>query len=168
MFSVKGDLVVDPFAGTGTTLAAALASGRNTLGIERDPAFLPIIRAALQALPAAANLHTHGRLSRHLEFVRQHTAQAGPLKYRNAPYGFPVMTAQEQHLLLNEVVSVQQTAEDELTVGYRDDPQPDWVRAWSTAEVAAWEGSPPRQERLATRPRRLPVPPEGEQTRLPL
>ena len=32
MFSVKEDWVLDPFAGTGTTLAAALTAGRNSVG----------------------------------------------------------------------------------------------------------------------------------------
>ncbi len=37
MFSVVGDTVLDPFAGTGTTLWAAVASGRNAVGVEWDP-----------------------------------------------------------------------------------------------------------------------------------
>jgi modification methylase len=38
MFSVVGDTVLDPFAGTGTTLWAAAASGRNAIGVEWDRA----------------------------------------------------------------------------------------------------------------------------------
>ena len=36
MFSVVGDTVLDPFAGTGTTLWAAARAGRNALGVEWD------------------------------------------------------------------------------------------------------------------------------------
>jgi len=37
MFSVVGDTVLDPFAGTGTTLWAALRLHRNAIGVEIDP-----------------------------------------------------------------------------------------------------------------------------------
>ncbi len=37
MFSLLGETVLDPFAGTGTTLAAAQRWGRNAIGVERDP-----------------------------------------------------------------------------------------------------------------------------------
>src|SRR3989344_4888301 len=39
MFSVKGDTVLDPFAGTGTTMLVAMASARNSIGVEIDPNF---------------------------------------------------------------------------------------------------------------------------------
>jgi DNA modification methylase len=42
MFSFAGDTVLDPFLGTGTTMAAALATGRSSIGIEIDPAYLDI------------------------------------------------------------------------------------------------------------------------------
>jgi modification methylase len=45
MFSVVGDTVLDPFAGTGTTLWAALKWGRRAVGVEWDPSVYAVLRA---------------------------------------------------------------------------------------------------------------------------
>jgi DNA modification methylase len=50
MFSLIGDKILDPFAGTGTTLAAAKRLGRNSLGYEIDLSFLPIIEERLKQI----------------------------------------------------------------------------------------------------------------------
>ncbi len=39
MFSFVGDTVVDPFCGSGTTMIAALKTGRNSIGIDVDPEY---------------------------------------------------------------------------------------------------------------------------------
>lgn len=43
MFSVKGELVLDPFLGSGTTTKIAIQNERNSIGYETDPNLLPII-----------------------------------------------------------------------------------------------------------------------------
>jgi DNA modification methylase len=53
MFSVEGDLVLDPFAGTGTTLAEAARLGRDALGYEIDRTFAPDIARNVEAAGAA-------------------------------------------------------------------------------------------------------------------
>lgn len=40
MFSFVGDTVLDPFVGTGSTIIAAAAIGRNSIGIEVNPLYL--------------------------------------------------------------------------------------------------------------------------------
>jgi DNA modification methylase len=40
MFSFVDDTVLDPFAGTGTTMVAAMRAGRSSIGVEIDPAYL--------------------------------------------------------------------------------------------------------------------------------
>jgi len=42
MFSFAGDTVLDPFAGTGTTLSVAAQWGRNSVGFEVDPKYFQI------------------------------------------------------------------------------------------------------------------------------
>jgi len=43
MFSVKGDIVLDPFLGSGTTVAVAMQNERSSVGYEVDESFLPLI-----------------------------------------------------------------------------------------------------------------------------
>jgi len=47
-----GDLVVDPFSGTGTTATVAKMLGRDYIGIERDKTYARISRARLKATEA--------------------------------------------------------------------------------------------------------------------
>jgi DNA modification methylase len=48
MYSRPGDLVIDPFVGTGTTLEACLVSGRNGLGIELNEEFFQAAKLAVE------------------------------------------------------------------------------------------------------------------------
>jgi DNA modification methylase len=53
MFSVKGDTVLDPFLGSGTTTRIAMQSERNSIGYETDESLLPIIKKKINLeLPA--------------------------------------------------------------------------------------------------------------------
>ncbi len=44
LFSYRGETVLDPFVGSGTTMKVARALGRNSIGIEINPALIPTIR----------------------------------------------------------------------------------------------------------------------------
>ncbi len=48
MFSFKGDTVLDPFLGSGTTSMAARNLGRHSIGYEINKDFIPVIRKKLQ------------------------------------------------------------------------------------------------------------------------
>jgi len=50
-----GDVVLDPFFGTGTTGAVAQRLRRHWIGIERDPAYVELARTRIAALPAPAS-----------------------------------------------------------------------------------------------------------------
>ncbi|HEY2804408.1 MAG TPA: site-specific DNA-methyltransferase [Gemmatimonadales bacterium] len=48
MFSFVGDVVLDPFLGTGSTTLAAMKAGRNSVGVEVDPKYFKSIGRRLQ------------------------------------------------------------------------------------------------------------------------
>ena len=48
MFSFAGDVVLDPFAGAGNTAVAAVAAGRNSLGVEIDPGYVEMAKVAIR------------------------------------------------------------------------------------------------------------------------
>ena len=49
--SAPGDTVLDPFLGSGTTLAVAKQHGRNGIGIELNPDYIPLAQARIDAVP---------------------------------------------------------------------------------------------------------------------
>ncbi len=99
MFSVKGDTVMDPFLGTGTTTLAAIASNRNSIGIEMDKSLYPTIDKNLIFGSSFLNELIKKRIEEHKEFVRKRQLEKGKdaFKYKNTHYGFPVITKQEAH-----------------------------------------------------------------------
>ena len=100
MFSVQGDRVLDPFAGTGTTMAAALAAGRSSVGVEHDPSFVAIIDSAMDAAVGLGQAEARRRLAAHRVFVEDRLALGGTLKHHNAPHDVSVITGQERTLTL--------------------------------------------------------------------
>jgi DNA modification methylase len=47
MFSFAGDTVLDPFAGTGTTMLASMKAWRNSIGVDIDPDYITMARSRL-------------------------------------------------------------------------------------------------------------------------
>jgi modification methylase len=109
MFSVQGDIVLDPFLGTGTTTLAALSSARNSIGYEIDKNFKDLIEERIKEIKDIANERSEQRINSHLEFIKVKFSEGGE-KYTNKTYNFPIVTSQETNLAipkLKEVVVVE-------------------------------------------------------------
>lgn len=128
MFSVKNDMVLDPFLGTGTTMFAAMAAGRNSIGYEINRHLNSMITSRKSRILDISNQRIEKRLNDHLEFVKNRVHQKGKLKYTNRHYLFPVMTRQETELLINEPASVSTDGRNTFNIGYRDDPQAAFIQ----------------------------------------
>jgi len=130
MFSVKGDTILDPFLGTGTTMAAAMAAGRSSIGMERETAFLEIIRRRTENIIPFATARIRERLSDHETFIRERYEKNGGFKYKNRHYGFPVVTNQERSLLLDAPSSVIAKSDSSFEVTYDTSPWKEFCEDW--------------------------------------
>jgi modification methylase len=118
MFSVQADQVLDPFMGTGTTLAAAMAAGRSSMGYDTDNQLTAAIQKTVRGVIPLACQTVAQRLAQHQTFVEQRLAAGKPLKHTNKPYGFPVVTGQETFLQLYVPVGLAQTDETRFKVSH--------------------------------------------------
>jgi len=118
MFSVKQDVVLDPFLGTGTTMLAALAAGRNSVGVELDAGFGPDISDKLTGNVDDLNRLIAGRLESHMKFVSARRQTNGELKHMNKSHGVPVVTRQETQLHLRLIESVSRQKENLFEATY--------------------------------------------------
>lgn len=119
MYSVKGDTVLDPFLGTGTTLLAAMAACRNSVGVELDSAFKDVIVDQIQNCHSFLNSRIAERITSHLAFIEECRTRDKSLKYMNNHHGFPVMTRQEINMILYEIQDILMEPRDRVRVSYR-------------------------------------------------
>ncbi len=117
MFSVRGDLVLDPFIGTGTTAFAAIVSGRNSVGYEIDAGIEPAIEARMSGLKESGNTLINERLARHEAFMKSRMRDGGSAGYRSETYGFPIVTAQETEIVIPTIREIKRV-ENKWVVGY--------------------------------------------------
>jgi DNA modification methylase len=118
MYSVKGDTVLDPFLGTGTTALAAIASARSSIGMEIDRSFGKIVGERIRSCKDPLNDAVRERIDAHLRFVEERRGRGKEVKHRNAAHGFPVMTRQETGLRIHSVERIEETPEGSFMVTY--------------------------------------------------
>ncbi len=105
MFSIKGDRVLDPFMGTGTTSLAALASCRSSIGIELSSDLVGITVDRIQNSVEEVQQIRAARLDKHRKFVetRQQTKE---IKHIAEFHKMPVVTTQERMIWIDELERV--------------------------------------------------------------
>ncbi|GAB6095995.1 site-specific DNA-methyltransferase [Desulfatiferula olefinivorans] len=162
MYSLAGDTVLDPFAGIGTTMLAAMCAGRNSVGYELFEGFRDTIVARTGGLTALSKERIDTRLAAHERFIEERLAAGKPIKHTNVHYHFPVITAQETGLLINEPRSLTQTGDAAFEVTYDQAPQADVVARWQgftpeTGMPVPGTSKPSKPRKKKNAPKETPV-----------
>lgn len=122
MFSIKNDTILDPFLGTGTTTIAAIASNRNSIGIELDRNLNEIIESSILTCKDFSNEFIQKRLEQHTKFIQNKMESKASFKHLNKCYSFPVVTSQEVELRFDYIESIEQK-DNEYKVLYNKEKQ---------------------------------------------
>jgi len=88
--SMPGDVVFDPFAGTGTTLVVAHQLKRNAIGIEIDPFYVDIIRKRMKPLRDADDISRYRNYYRFTSSLDEIWPTEGLEKYIPIPESIDV------------------------------------------------------------------------------
>ncbi len=122
MFSQKGDTILDPFLGTGTTMQAAILTGRNSVGYDIDSNFESIIRNGIEELNLDnCNASIKNRFDAHKEFVVNREKAGKEIKHYNSKLNCKVMTKQESEIELNYLTSIKINETGVYVVKYEED-----------------------------------------------
>jgi DNA modification methylase len=119
-FTHKGDLVLDPMAGTGSTLLAAMRCGRSSIGIELNPFYAGLAREILLAERSILGEPTAGLVA---EVITGDAAEAPA--YALPPVDYVLTSPPYWDMLHARGGATQKTrrAAAELDVVYSDDPR---------------------------------------------
>ena len=105
MYSLIGDTVFDPFAGTGTTSLASMASARNSIGTDIDKKAFTTFASLLTNGVDYANERVFSRLEAHNLFITQREKEGKFIKHTNKEIAQKVITSQEVNLKLMTIES---------------------------------------------------------------
>jgi len=104
MFTVYGDVVCDPFIGTGTTSLAAMLTGRHSIGIEIESGIAELLSDRVRGIVTESQERITERIAAHQEFVQDRADNGNPASYEASHYPFSVVTKQEKQVKFYEVV----------------------------------------------------------------
>lgn len=122
MYSIKGDTVLDPFGGMGTTSLACIASERNSVCCEFYSEFKYDIITRLVKSKNDVNTYIKKRLQKHTDFIKELPSEIIDRCYRNESLAVLVKTKQETELELSFIESIKQ-AGDSIIVLSKYDPR---------------------------------------------
>ncbi len=107
MYSAEGDVVLDPFSGLGTTSMAALASQRNSIGVDIDESISEIAAKQLQDSVCSLNDYVIDRLQKHRLFIASLPDEKISKCYTNDNHQFLVKTRQETAIKIDTIKSIE-------------------------------------------------------------
>ena len=123
-FTKEGQTILDPMVGTGSSLVAALRSGRNSIGIELNQAYIDITNQAVQEErerlgEGAENLNCHVILGNALD-IPEYFAE-----YEFPPVHYVITSPPYWDMLHAKGAKTQQKRRNsqELDLQYSDDPE---------------------------------------------
>lgn len=154
MFSVKGDTVVDPFLGIGTTMWAAMTAGRNCIGYEIEGKLRSKIDVIKRTILPFANGKIENRIRKHLDYLDANINSKSRFNYKNVYYNFAVKTRQETEILINTLMTIETTRKNSFEVSYSDKPHRSWVADKHNLNNYQTTSSNPQEKTLSKKKRR--------------
>ncbi|MFH1906377.1 MAG: DNA methyltransferase [Chloroflexota bacterium] len=126
-FTKRGECVLDPMAGTGSTLVAALRAGRNSYGIELNPKYAKIARQIIADERAALGASVEGLTSNVITGDASHALDFGPFDLaqgRLSTFDYVLTSPPYWDMLHARGAQTQKKRRStpELDVFYSDDP----------------------------------------------
>ncbi len=110
MFSVKNDLVLDPFLGTGTTTKAALCSQRNSIGFELSKGLSELIDKEISGSKEFCNNHIRNRFTSHANFTAERINSGKEVKHKLRNHNYSCVSLQESKILINNISEIRQSS----------------------------------------------------------
>lgn len=119
LLSVKGDVVLDMFAGTGTTLIATSALGRNGIAVEYHDEFKNEIIENISKWKDRMNKKNDDRIINYRSFLIERTIKGkSKPKYINEFHNIDVMTKQEVNIEIPKIKKIYKKNENSVIVEY--------------------------------------------------